>query len=374
MQAPRVCLSMIVKNEELVLRRCLESVRPFISSYLICDTGSTDGTIGIARKTLKGLPGEVLERPWVNFAVNRNEALESAIKRSDADYLLILDADEVLRIEPGFSLPPVLEKSAYYFPVESGGVLYDKIQLVDARLPWEYRGVLHEYIVCPAPPPGYAEERLIGVTCVRYADGARARDPLTYRKDALLLENALLEEPNNLRYLFYLAQSYRDAGDLENAVKFYRRRFVMGGGYAEETWYAGYQVAALRHRNAGIGSWPETLQAYLEAFAARPSRAEPLYAAAMHYSRTRQYSLAYLFLRTALEIPYPEKDMLFVEKEVYLYLLPLETAVAAYWTGRDEEALDIYDSLFLEPDLPPETRALAERNRQFSLDRNAGDR
>jgi len=63
-----VCLSMIVKNEAPVIRRCLASVHPILSHWLIVDTGSTDGTQAIVREAMAGLPGELVERPWVDFA------------------------------------------------------------------------------------------------------------------------------------------------------------------------------------------------------------------------------------------------------------------------------------------------------------------
>ena len=86
---------MIVKNEAHVIERCLRSVRPLIHAWAIADTGSSDGTQDIIRRCMAGMPGELIERPWVDFASNRNEALELAKKYGD--YALIIDADEVLR-------------------------------------------------------------------------------------------------------------------------------------------------------------------------------------------------------------------------------------------------------------------------------------
>src|SRR6187551_1453910 len=94
---------MIVKNEARVLKRCLDSVRPFVHHWIIVDTGSTDGTQELIRKELSGVPGELFERPWENFGHNRSEAL--ALARGKADYILIMDADEVLEVPAGFSMP-----------------------------------------------------------------------------------------------------------------------------------------------------------------------------------------------------------------------------------------------------------------------------
>src|SRR5260370_14238085 len=98
-----ICLSMIVKNEAPVIRRCLESVRPIIDRWVIVDTGSTDGTQDIIHECLKDLPGELHERPWRDFAHNRSEAL--ALARPQGDYSLIIDADDTLDMPRDFQLP-----------------------------------------------------------------------------------------------------------------------------------------------------------------------------------------------------------------------------------------------------------------------------
>lgn len=92
-----ICLSMIVKNEAHVIERCLNSVKPFIDSWVIMDTGSTDGTQEVIEQCMKGIPGELHNRTWVNFAHNRNESLKIALQK--ADYVLIMDADDYLEFD-----------------------------------------------------------------------------------------------------------------------------------------------------------------------------------------------------------------------------------------------------------------------------------
>ncbi len=93
---PTICLNMIVKNEAHIIAETLDSVAPHISSWVIVDTGSTDGTQDLIRNHMAGLgiPGELYERPWRNFGHNRTEALHLA--QGHGDYIWAIDADETV--------------------------------------------------------------------------------------------------------------------------------------------------------------------------------------------------------------------------------------------------------------------------------------
>lgn len=80
---------MIVKNEARCLARCLRSAIPIVQEIVVVDTGSTDGTIQIARE----LGAKVCHYEWTNdFSAARNFALEQAT----GDWVLVLDADETV--------------------------------------------------------------------------------------------------------------------------------------------------------------------------------------------------------------------------------------------------------------------------------------
>ena len=98
-----VCLSMIVKNETKILHECLDSVHPHIDYWVIVDTGSTDGTQDYIRNYFaeKGIPGELIERPWVDFGHNRTEALDLCVGKGD--YAWMIDADD--KIVGNFNIP-----------------------------------------------------------------------------------------------------------------------------------------------------------------------------------------------------------------------------------------------------------------------------
>ncbi|WP_301170473.1 TPR domain-containing glycosyltransferase [Brevibacillus nitrificans] len=85
----KISLCMIVKNEEEVLRECLESVKGIVSEIVAVDTGSTDSTIEI----LKEYGANIKQITWENdFSAARNVSLEEAT----GTHILVLDADERL--------------------------------------------------------------------------------------------------------------------------------------------------------------------------------------------------------------------------------------------------------------------------------------
>ena len=72
---------MIVRDEVDVLGRCFDSCRELIDHWVICDTGSTDGTQDLIRRELAGIPGELHEHDWVDFGHNRSELMDSPMAR-----------------------------------------------------------------------------------------------------------------------------------------------------------------------------------------------------------------------------------------------------------------------------------------------------
>ena len=216
-----ICLMMIVKNESKVIERCLSSVKDIIDYWVISDTGSTDGTQDIIKNFFEkqNIKGELHENSWRDFAYNRSIVCKLA--QDKADYLITLDADEIFKYDDDFKISK-LTCDAYYIMTRNGPIEYTRMQLVSNRLKWYYKDILHEYI--------HSDTKIESIDLLRgiynhpSPDGARSADPNKYRKDALVLERGLLDEPDNIRYRFYLAQSYRDCNDYDNAIKNYKIR------------------------------------------------------------------------------------------------------------------------------------------------------
>ena len=135
MTAPKLGLSMIVRDGADTLRNCLESVRGLVDEMIVVDTGSTDASPEIARQC-----GAIcISVPWANdFAQARNAALA----HSTTDWILSLDADEELDIEASRVIPSLLSRAAMggyivpvrnYLPARHGSVNGNRATANDGR-------------------------------------------------------------------------------------------------------------------------------------------------------------------------------------------------------------------------------------------------
>ena len=332
---PKITLCMIVKNETHIIRECLESVAPYIDYWVISDTGSTDGTQELITKFFeeKGIPGELHQDEWKGFGHNRSLALRHCDGK--ADYAWMIDADD--KIEGNFKFPKEMTADAYVIRMGRPEFSWWRTQIFKVDSKWEYRGVLHEYPACTANDKPILMKiegdyflnartlgaRNVGITAVE-----------KYTRDAEMLEAALVDEPTNTRYMFYLGQSYFDSQQWEKAEKAYLQR-AHAGGWAEEVYYSLYRVAICRAMMDK--PWPEIQASFLDAFNARPIRAEPLYhIAQVLRTKFNQPAAAFVFARTAAEIPFPTDDILFVANAIYDYAILDELGATAFYAGKPE--------------------------------------
>jgi tetratricopeptide (TPR) repeat protein len=329
-----ICLNMIVKNEVKVLPRLFRSVKDYIDYYVIVDTGSTDQTIDLIQQEMLeyGIEGEVHQREWVNFGVNRQQALELAVKAGKSDWLLFIDADEEL----GVSDPKFYEKLesgvSYLLEKHHSGLRYAVPHLIDIRnTRWQWQGPVHNYLVNLG---GSQERALRKDVWLIYHPGEGAKShgvsqEQKYLRDAALLQEDLRQHPDNARSQFYLGQSYKHAGHMQKAYEAYRKRVAMKG-WSEETFMAQLEVgrvAVLRGESEEV-----VLRELLAAYEMRPIRAEPLHELARYLRMKKMYGKAYLFAKVGAQTSRPD-DSLFVSQDVYDWRILDELGVSAYWVG-----------------------------------------
>lgn len=200
----KLSVAMIVKNEEVMLEGCVESVKD-ADEIIICDTGSQDKTVEIAKRLT---PHVYTDYTWNdNFAEARNHALS----KCTGDWVLTIDADD--RLEPGHmaKLREAIEKypnelcfSVKYLAQGSNTehnipVLYKK----DPKVYW--KGAIHNHLSVQA-------KRASGAI-IRYGHSpAHKLDP---DRALRILKKEVEKDRTKAREMYYLAREY-----------YYRRDYI----------------------------------------------------------------------------------------------------------------------------------------------------
>lgn len=357
---PTVTLCMIVKNESHIIHECLNSVYKFIDYWVICDTGSTDNTKEIITNFFKekGIPGEIHDHQWKNFGHNRTLAFNAA--EGKADYAWVIDADDY--IEGELKLPPTKEIDSYALRIKRGSFFWWRNQIFKLDSKWQYKGVLHEYAACEKPNPIIRKLEGEYNICARTMGGERnvGISPIEkYSRDALVLEEAMKEDPTNTRHQFYLAQSYFDSQQWEKSDLAYMKRVEMGG-WEEEVFYSLYRVAMI----AAITNKPfnEIKDKFLAAWNYRPIRAEPLFHVARMYRMVNQPRLGYLYAKMAKQMPYPEFDILFIDEDIYKWQIDDEISSTAFYLHRFDEGIEASNRCLNNPHYPEQERPRMTEN------------
>jgi glycosyltransferase involved in cell wall biosynthesis len=334
----KLVLILMIRNESRILKRCLEAVENLVDAFCICDTGSTDNTCEIADEFLKTHTGCLSKTEWRDFGHNRTLSFQAAqtfvrdsIKWDPKEcYGLLLDADMVF--VPGKLKEQTLTEIGYTIIQCAGSLEYPNCRVIRMDYDWKCRGVTHEYWDGPTRslPKSicYIDDR---------NDGGCKSDK--FERDARLLEKGLEEEPNNVRYMFYLAQTYHSLGRWHDSIKMYKKR-ITAGGWDEEVWYSHYMIAQCHER---LGDAEKFEQWMLRAYKKRPTRAEPIYKLARYFRERAQHYKSYHYIKLGKSISIPN-DALFIEKDVYTKLFDYEATIIDYYIFSDK-SIGLKDSI-----------------------------
>ncbi|HET9074869.1 MAG TPA: glycosyltransferase [Solirubrobacteraceae bacterium] len=189
----RLSLCMIVRNEEEMLGRCLAAAAPAVDEIIIVDTGSEDRTIEIAHE----YGALVIERPWTgSFAEARNASVDAAT----GDWILYLDADEVLVEADAEALRRLRGhtwREAFFLHETNftghegtgGAVVFSALRIFRNRPEHRFSGRLHEQIAHTLPT--YLPERIhqspVRIDHYGYLGSVRALKNKSQRNLELLL-------------------------------------------------------------------------------------------------------------------------------------------------------------------------------------------
>ena len=326
--SPTLCLNMIVKNESKIITRLFDSVISIIDSYCICDTGSTDDTVNIIKTyfSQKNIPGIIVHEPFKNFCHNRNFALKSALGLSD--YVLLMDADMKLEIN-NFTKQDLKFADSFNILQGNDSFHYPNMRIVRNNDLYSYCGVTHEYINIPAKNimRSFTQKQLF----IRdIGDGGSKSGK--FERDIRLLTDGIKDEPENVRYHFYLANSYFDHGDFKDAIEMYTKRIQLGG-WNQEVWYSYYRIG-LCYKN--IGNIAQAICTWMDGYDYLPDRLEGLCEIITHYRVISKHKLALTFYNLAIAVLQKKHNIdgyLFLYKDVYTFKLYYEYTIIASWLG-----------------------------------------
>ena len=353
---PFLGLNIIVKNEEKVIKRLLDTVTPIIDYYCIIDTGSTDRTKEIAKEVMDaaGIPGEIHDHEWINFCAARTFALEKI--EGKCEWAFWIDADEQLIYDPKFQKESLKANFANMdcvsMEVEYGPQTYFRTQFFRPDFQWKWIGAVHEVLVPRETAKAPRGGQIKGLTTLVTPDGAswgdnsRESQRQKYSEHAELLLEYIKGDPD-VRWLFYLGQSYRDSFQWKESEEWYAKRAAATGGYWEERYFAQLMVASMKANQQKPAE--EILEAYAQCSKFDPNRCEHYMPIVKHHQATGNWPYSYILSKFLYDNysgknPFP-RSSLFIDKAVYDWQILDLHCIGAYWMGKHAEARSCYNKL-----------------------------
>ena len=337
-----LCLNMIVKNERKIITRLLDSVISIIDCYCICDTGSTDDTMNIIKEYFekKNIFGKIIQEPFINFSHNRNFTIKACEGMSD--YLLLLDADMEVKLN-NFNKEILLNYDHFYIFQGNDNFYYKNTRILknDKKYNYNYVGSTHEYIShdnnCTSTT---IDKNIFFINDI--GDGGSKYNK--FERDILLLTNAIKDEPNNCRNYFYLANSYYDIKNYDEAINYYKKRIELKG-WEQEVWYSYFRIG-LSYMN--LNNFSSALFYWLEAYEYFPDRIENIYEIIKYYRVNAKNKLAYNFYKLAKsKLNLKKDDWLFLHNDIYSHKLYFEYIIIAYYNNIkniNDEFINLFNS------------------------------
>jgi beta-1,4-mannosyl-glycoprotein beta-1,4-N-acetylglucosaminyltransferase len=348
-----ICLNMIVKNESHIIERTLKNLCDKINFdyWVISDTGSTDNTPEIIENFFKSknINGELHHNEWKNFAHNRTIALEQAYNKTDL--LLIFDADDELHGD--FKVPTEVNYDQYHLQFgDENGVHYKRVLLINNRKRFKYLSVVHEFITCCE---ANSKDTLIegNYYVVSGRSGSRNKNPNKYLDDAKILEEAhkealLTNDPLHLRYAFYCANSYKDSGKHEDAIKWYKITLAQNN-WSQEKYMSCYYIYECYNK---LDQQQLGFYYLVEGFKYDTERMECLYPLLVHYCCNNMNNVAYnyyLIVKDFYEKKYINMsltDKLFLDINKYNFFVPYYMILIADKTQNFDTVIRMYEIIF----------------------------
>ena len=347
-----ICLNMIVKDEGHIIAKTLQNIcnNIDITYWVISDTGSTDNTKEIIQRFFseKNIPGEMFDNKWQDFGHNRSLALKHAYNKTD--YLLIFDADD--SFHGTIKLPDNLDADLYRlkFGGCGGSFVYNRPLLINNKKRFKFKGVLHEFLE-PEDTNNIKNVLIEGDYYIESGKtGARSKDPEKYSKDAIILEKAFNEENDGSlkdRYAFYCAQSYKDSGNKEKAIEWYKL-CLAGNNWDQEKYYSSYMIS---HLYKALGKNADAIHYALKTMEYDIHRIEGVVFACTLYQKQGMHNMIIALYEQFKNYKTNSKHLamkLFVDKSMYMGKFEFLVSVSAFYSDKPEIGYVVTRDLIIE--------------------------
>ena len=254
----KVCLNMIVKNEADSIESTLMSVSEHISSWIICDTGSTDGTQQVVKNYFKKIrmAGHLAQHTWKDFSYNRNKCLREGEKKLTCDYWVVLDADQPLIALGAKLYNSRLTKDMYLLEERAKDTVFRNPRVLKASIPWEYESPVHERIV---PPKSLGRSPTVGHVSKKIYTLHESREHRDSAKDIKLMLEYLEKRPDDTRIMLHVAKAYFGImNNLTEGLRYFYK-VVESNPDPETLFYCKYQMANIFNNAFAMENPPKEL-------------------------------------------------------------------------------------------------------------------
>jgi glycosyltransferase involved in cell wall biosynthesis len=307
----RISACMMVKDEERLLARCLESFRGAYDELCIVDTGSKDETPKIAASFgARVLPFAGCNGPdgrIRDFSLARNAAIDLAT----SEWVLWMDADDVLQTGGAGKLRKHAQKSRHagvQVTIRWGRDTWLQTRLFRNLPHNRFVGRIHEY---PAVQGTLYSDRDIIVEHLPDKTGKESSGDRNLR----MCEAEVKDDPTNMRALFYYGNALRLSGRYDEAILRYTQSLSLGGNFHCERFMAAHYIACCNYYK---GEWRDAINECHRALRIDPRYAEAHCLMADCYGELGDYAFARFWYQAALACGGPPPDAsLFIDHDKY---------------------------------------------------------
>lgn len=303
---------MIVRNEEEVLERCLDSIKDVVDEIILVDTGSTDETKKIGKK----YTDQIFDFPWTDdFSAARNFAFQ----KGHMEYLMWMDADDILpfnskknfsrmkeQVEEGIDI--IMMPYVIAFDEKDRGIFsYNRERIVKNHAGYSFEGRVHEAI----PLSGKICYWEIPIEHRKMKQGDSRRNLNIYEK---------MEEQGEIfdaRSLYYYARELLYHGNYEKSETLMEKFLSMPEGWKENKIDGTRQLAFCRYC---MGKDDAALTALLKAMEYDVPRGETCCDIGKHFMDRGKYEQAVYWFTQALSAKKNLMSGAFIQEDCYGFL------------------------------------------------------